>query len=57
LLKIEEGISPAAWTALRAVEMIFEWAAEYMYAFNLYTQRVKQDRRATIAPAVKQRRK
>lgn len=55
-VRSEEGISRAAWTALRTVEMIFEWTAEYMSAFNLFTQRVKQERRgATTAPAVKRR--
>lgn len=34
----QEGISRAYWTALRAVEMTFEWTQEYMYAFELYKQ-------------------
>ena len=54
----EEGLSRAFWTALRAVEMAFEWTAEYMYAFSLYTQRLKQERRpAKTTPAARRTKK
>jgi hypothetical protein len=42
----EEGLSRACWTALRTVEMTFEWTNEYMFAFSLYTHWLKQDRQS-----------
>ncbi|MEN3334764.1 MAG: hypothetical protein V7641_4129 [Blastocatellia bacterium] len=45
-LPSEQGINRAAWTALRTVEMTFEWTNEYMFAFSLYTQWLKQDRQS-----------
>lgn len=40
----ERGLNRAYWTALRVVEMTFEWSFEYMFAFGLYEQRLKASR-------------
>ena len=40
----ENGLSRAYWTALRTLEMTFEWTNEYMFAFSVYTQWLKRDR-------------
>ena len=42
----ENGLKRAYWTALRVVEMTFEWSFEYMFAFGLYEQRLKASRQA-----------
>jgi hypothetical protein len=45
----EKGMNRAYWTALRVLEMTFEWTNEYMFAFGLYEQGLKASRQ----PAVK----
>ena len=40
----DNGLNPAYWTALRVIEMTFEWTHEYMFAFGLYEQRLKDSR-------------
>jgi hypothetical protein len=45
----ENGVSRAYWTALRVIEMTFEWSLEYMVAFGLYEQRLKASRTAASA--------
>jgi hypothetical protein len=42
----ERGLDQAYWTALRIVEMSFEWTNEYMFGFGLYEQRLKASRQA-----------
>ncbi len=42
----ESGLNRAYWTALRVMEMTFEWSFEYMFAFGLYEQRLKSSRQA-----------
>jgi hypothetical protein len=50
----ERGLNRAYWTALRIVEMTFEWTNEYMFGFGLYEQRLKASRQAgDQAPAAK----
>ena len=44
--KSDKGLNRAYWTALRVIEMTFEWTSEYMFAFGLYEQRLKALRRA-----------
>jgi hypothetical protein len=44
-VRSKNGLNRAFWTVLRIVEMTFEWTNEYMFAFNLYTQYLAQDRR------------
>jgi len=51
----ESGLNRAYWTALRVVEMTFEWSVEYIFAFGLYQKRLKasrQDDNAKDARAV-----
>ncbi|MEN3335353.1 MAG: hypothetical protein V7641_4718 [Blastocatellia bacterium] len=42
----ERGLNRAYWTALRIVEMTFEWTCEYLFGFGLYEQRLKASRQA-----------
>ena len=37
----EAGLNEAYYTALRIVEMVFEWTNEYSFAFGLYERRLK----------------
>ena len=47
----ENGLKRAYWTALRVVEMTFEWTREYLFAFSLYKQQLKQIRPPTRTAA------
>lgn len=40
----EAGLNEAYYTALRIVEMAFEWTNEYLFAFGLYERRLKASR-------------
>jgi hypothetical protein len=46
-----EGASRAYWTAARVVEMTFEWTSEYLFAFSLYKQQLKQVRQPNRSAA------
>src|ERR1700754_201587 len=37
----KKGLNRAYWTALRVLEITFEWTSEYFLAFRLYEQRLK----------------
>jgi hypothetical protein len=53
----EKGMNRAYWTALRVLEMTFEWTNEYLFAFCLYKQWLKQDRQPVNAAAAVKRTK